>query len=72
MKYPTSELLWAALHIAVSWMDKLRKLCNLYGDAMLVPIQMGTNMVARNRNIFQARLQQKREFIYRETKKKKK
>ena len=70
MKYPASELLCAALHIAVSWMDKLRKLCNLYGDAMLVPIQMGTNMVARNRNIFQARLQQKREFIYRETKKK--
>ena len=46
------------------------KLCNLYVDAMLVPIQMGTNMAARNRNIFQGRLQQKREFICRETKKK--
>ena len=54
-----------------SFMDgQTTKQCNLYVDAMLVPIQMGTNMAARNRNIFQGRLQQKREIICRETKKK--
>ena len=45
----------------------LPKIRDLYGDAMLLPIRMGTNMAAGNRNICHWVLLQKREFIPRGT-----
>ena len=42
--------------------------CGLYGDAMLVPIRMGTNVAARNQQKHLSRVfPQKREYISRGT-----